>query len=452
MRNTDYDFFVIGAGSAGVRASRIAASLGARTAICEDQRLGGTCVNLGCVPKKLLVYGSRYGADCADAAGYGWSMDTPEFDWSVLRDRKDTEIARLNGVYQRILESAGVDILRGRGQLLTANTVEVNGTQYTAKHILIAVGGRPHIPSIPGAEWTSTSDEIFGLERLPRRILIVGGGYIGVEFAGIFRGFGCEVTQVVRGPRILRGFDEDVRAFLSEEMRKQGIALRCETGVHSVTRGREGLTVTLSDDERVEVDTVLMATGRVANTSGLGLENAGVATDESGSILVDAHLSTNVPGIWACGDVINRIQLTPVALAEGMSLAHALFGEGSSPPDIDYTTIPTAVFSRPPVGTVGLTEAAARERGAEVDVYRSTFRPMKHTLSGRDERALMKLIVDRETDRVLGCHVVADEAGEILQGIAVAVRQGITKRELDRTIGIHPTAAEELVTMRTPVS
>jgi glutathione reductase (NADPH) len=280
----------------------------------------------------------------------------------------------------------------------------------------------------------------------------VGGGYIGVEFAGIFRGFGCEVTQVVRGPRILRGFDEDVRAFLSEEMRKQGIALRCETGVHSVTRGREGLTVTLSDDERVEVDTVLMATGRVANTSGLGLENAGVATDESGSILVDAHLSTNVPGIWACGDVINRIQLTPVALAEGMALAHALFGEGSSPPDIDYTTIPTAVFSRPPVGTVGLTEAAARERGAEVDVYRSTFRPMKHTLSGRDERALMKLIVDRETDRVLGCHVVADEAGEILQGIAVAVRQGITKRELDRTIGIHPTAAEELVTMRTPVS
>lgn len=448
----DYDLFVIGAGSGGVRASRVAAQLGARVAICEERYLGGTCVNVGCVPKKLLVYGSHVREEIEDAAGFGWDVAPPRFDWAALRAAKDAEIARLNGVYGRLLDGAGVTTVNGRGRVVDPHTVEVAGVSYTARHILIATGSWPVTPRFPGAEHVVSSNELFHLDALPRRVVIIGGGYIGTEFAAIFHGFGVEVSLVHRGAKLLAGsFDGDVRRVLTETLRDKGVALHLERMVVGVERVGEAYAATLDDGTRIEADLVLCACGRKALTAGLGLEEAGVVLDERGDVVVDAYYRTSVPSVLAVGDVIGWVQLTPVALAEGTRVARNLFG-GGPVETLDYEAIPTAVFTQPPVGTVGLSEELARERVANVAIYRSEFRPMKHTLSGRAEKTLMKLVVDRDTDKVLGVHMVGPDAGEIIQGFAVALRCGATKAQFDQTIGIHPTAAEELVTMRTPVA
>ncbi len=448
MSGYDYDLFVIGAGSGGVRAARMSAGYGARVAIAEERYLGGTCVNVGCVPKKLLVYGAQLGEEFEDAAGFGWRLPAPSLDWSALIGNKDTEIERLNGIYGRLLDKAGVNILRGRGVLADAHTVEVNGKAYTAGHILVATGNRAFVPDFPGSEHAMTSSDMFYLERLPERVLIGGGGYIAVEFAGIFNGFGSAVTQLYRGPLFLRGFDDDARAFLAEEMVKKGVDLRFNTNLREIAKTPAGLRCTLSDGSTLETDAVLCAMGRVPNTRGLGLEEAGVKLDERGAIVVDAHYRSSAPSIHALGDVIDRIALTPVAINEGMCLADTLFG--GRPRALDYDNVPSAVFSQPPIGTVGLTEAQARERYGEVTVYRSAYTPLKHTLTGRGERGLMKLVVDAASDRVVGAHMVGPEAGEIIQGLAIALKCGATKAQFDATVGIHPTAAEEFVTMRTP--
>lgn len=450
MSDYDYDLFVIGAGSGGVRAGRISAGLGARVAICEDRDLGGTCVNVGCVPKKLFSHGAHFSHDVEDAAGFGWTTDTPRFDWATLIANKDVEIRRLNGIYERLLENAGARIIRGRGTLVDAHTVEVAGERYTAAHILVATGSWPFMPPIEGAELGMTSNELFHLERLPKRAVIVGGGYIAVEFASIYRGFGAEVVLVHRGDQLLRGFDCDVRRHLAEELRKSGVELHLGKEVLRLEKRDESTyACTLSDGSVVEGDLPVCAIGRVPKTSGLGLEEVGVELDARGAIVVDDYYASSVPSIHALGDVIDRIQLTPVALAEGSALAKTLFG--GEPTKVDYDNIATAVFSHPNIGTVGLTEELARQRLGAVRIYRSTFRPLEHTISGRDTKTLMKLIVDDATDRVVGVHVVGDGAGEIVQGFAVALKAGATKAQFDATIGIHPTAAEELVTMRTPV-
>lgn len=448
----DYDLFVIGAGSGGVRASRVAAQLGARVAICEERYLGGTCVNVGCVPKKLLVYGSHVREEIEDAAGFGWDVAPPRFDWAALRAAKDAEIARLNGVYGRLLDGAGVTTINGRGRVVDPHTVEVAGVPYTARHILIATGSWPVTPGFAGAEHVVSSNELFHLDALPRRVVIIGGGYIGTEFAAIFHGFGVEVSLAHRGAKLLASsFDGDVRRVLTETLRDKGVALHLERMVVGVERVGEAYAATLDDGTRIEADLVLCACGRKALTAELGLEEAGVVLDERGDVVVDAYYRTSVPSILAVGDVIGWVQLTPVALAEGTRVARNLFG-GGPVETLDYEAIPTAVFTQPPVGTVGLSEELARERVANVAIYRSEFRPMKHTLSGRAEKTLMKLVVDRDTDKVLGVHMVGPDAGEIIQGFAVALRCGATKAQFDQTIGIHPTAAEELVTMRTPVA
>lgn len=443
----DYDYFVIGAGSGGVRSARIAGALGARVAICEDGRLGGTCVNVGCVPKKLLVYGSHFAHDFEDAAGFGWTVPPPTFDWSTLIANKDAEIERLNRVYDRILRAAGVEIVPGRGKLVGPNTVAVAEQTFTAEHILIATGGRPWIPDVAGAEHIAVSDDLFELPRLPRRIAVVGGGYIGVEFAGIFNALGSDVTLMYRSGLPLRGFDEDVRGFLAHEMEKAGIHLQPDSHIRCIDPVDGGYALVLDHGDSIEVGLVVYATGRVPNTYGLGLEDVGVRFGPRGGVEVDEHYTTSVPSIHAVGDVIDKVALTPVALAEGMQLARRLFGGPET--TVSYDNIPTAVFSQPNVGTVGLTEREARARGP-VTIFKSSFKPMKHTLSGRDERSLMKLVVDKQTDRVLGLHVVGPDAGELVQGFAVALNAGATKAVFDATIGIHPTAAEELVTMRTP--
>jgi glutathione reductase (NADPH) len=450
MSEYDFDFFVIGAGSGGVRAARMAAGYGARVAIAEDKALGGTCVNVGCVPKKLLVYASQYGHDAEDARAFGWSFPEPIFDWPTLIDNKNREIERLNGIYAKLLEDAGARLIHGRATLLDAHTVAVGEQRYRARYILLAVGGRPRAPKFPGAEHTIVSDQAFFLEQLPRRIVIDGGGYVASEFACIFRGFGCEVTQIYRGKLFLRGFDDDVRRALASEMRKHGIDLMFDTRIHHVKRRGPDLVVSTSDDLDLHCDLVFSAIGRVPNTEGLGLEAAGVATvADTGAIRVDGYSRTSVENIYAVGDVTNRIQLTPVALAEGAAVAATLFDKRPTKPD--HTLVPSAMFTQPNVGTVGLTEAEAREHHGEVDIYRSSFRPLKHTLTGRDEKIMMKLIVHPKSDRVLGCHVVGPDAGEIIQGFAVALRCGASKAQFDATIGIHPTAAEELVTMRRKV-
>jgi glutathione reductase (NADPH) len=448
----DYDFFVIGAGSGGVRGGRIAAALGARVAICEDDRFGGTCTNVGCVPKKLFMYGSRYRAEAEDARGYGWHFPEPTFSWKTLIENKNAEILRLNGVYERILERAGCTIIPGRGTIKGPHTVEVAGRSYTARNILIATGGRPLIPPVPGAELGLSSDQIFSIDALPQRVAIIGGGYIGVEFASIFRGFGSEVALVHRNAQILnRGFDDDVTSFLAGEMTKQGIALHLGKSVTALRKNPDGsIQVAMGGTDAVDVDLVLWATGRKPNATNLGLETVEVVTNDWGAIEVDEFYRTAEPSIYACGDVVDRMALTPVALAEGMQIARNLFGGQSR--TVDYSLIPTAVFSRPNISMVGLTEQQAREKGLDIEIYRSNFRGMKHTMSGRDERTLMKLIVERGSDRVLGCHMCGAEAGEIIQGLAVALKAGATKAVFDSTIGIHPTAAEEFVTMRTPVS
>lgn len=452
----DYDFLVIGAGSGGVRASRMAGQFGARVAVCEEARLGGTCVNVGCVPKKLFVYGSHFAEIFEDAQGFGWTAESRPFDWSQLVANKDREIKRLNGVYGRIMENAGVDIIRGRGRFVDPHTVDVNGQQIRAAHILIATGSQAWVPEIPGASLAVTSDDLFALEALPDRLVVVGGGYIAVEFACIFHNLGVEVTLLYRSDALLKGFDGDIRSFFADQLREKGIDLRLNTNVVSMARDSDGdLVANLTSGDALRTDMVLMATGRRPNTADLGLDAAGVQLNDRGAIAVNGLYQTSVPHIYAVGDVIDRYQLTPVALAEGMTVARNLFDGGGAdgkPLRVNYGNIPTAVFTQPPVGTVGLTEEQARESHDNVVIYRSSFRPMVHTLSGRQERTLMKLVVDGESEKVLGCHMVGPSAGEIIQGFAVALQCGATKSQLDSTIGIHPTAAEEFVTMRTPVS
>jgi glutathione reductase (NADPH) len=449
MADTDYDLFTIGAGSGGVRASRVSAGLGARVAIAEERDLGGTCVNVGCIPKKLFATAAHFREDFEDAAGFGWSVGAAPFDWPTLLRNKDREIARLNGVYAKLLDAAGVERIEGRARIVDAHTVEVAGRRVTAEHILVATGGWPHLPEIAGIENAITSNEAFHLERLPRRAIVVGGGYIAVEFAGIFHGLGVDVVQLYRGPLFLRGFDDDVRAALAQEMMKKGVDLRFEASVVKLEKRSSGLVATLQDGTTLESDLILYATGRRPLTRDLGLEEAGVVLNDAGAVVVDEYSRSSVPSIWALGDVTDRINLTPVAIAEGMAFAKTVFGGKPTRPD--HEDVPSAVFSQPPLACVGLTEAEARERHGEVDVYRSRFRPLKHTLSGRDELTLMKLIVDRASDRVVGCHMVGPDAGEIIQGLAVAVKCRATKAQFDATIGIHPTSAEEFVTMREPV-
>jgi glutathione reductase (NADPH) len=444
----DYDLLVIGAGSGGVRAARMAAGFGARVGIIEDRYLGGTCVNVGCVPKKLYVYASQFSKDFADARGFGWDSVKPAFDWSVLRDEKKSEIARLNAIYDNLLDTAGATLLEGRGRIMDAHTVAVGDAHYSAEKILIATGGWPHVPEFPGSEYAITSNEIFDLEAFPRHLVIVGGGYIAVEFAGIFNGLGAATTQLYRGPLFLRGFDEDVRNHAAEEIARSGVDLRFGVNVESITRGADGLELALTDGSTLNADAVLYATGRKAHLEGLGLENVDVEITAAGTIKTDDEYRTTEPSIFALGDVTGGMELTPVALADGMAFARRNFGKNEQA--VDYDFIPTAVFSQPTIGTVGFTEEEARARFDEIKLFKSSFRPMKHTLSGRQERTFMKLIVDAATDRVVGAHMVGAEAGEIMQGIAIAMRCGATKADFDSTIGIHPTTAEEFVTMRDP--
>lgn len=446
----DYDLFVIGGGSGGVRGARIAASYGAKVVLAEEARLGGTCVNVGCIPKKLFVYASHYAEAFEDARAYGWSPSAGDFDWRTLLANKDREITRLNGIYERILKRAGVEIVRGRAKLVGPHEVAVGEARYRCKHVLIAVGGKPRRPQIPGAELADTSNEAFAWTQLPKRVLIVGGGYIAVEFACILHGLGCEVRQIYRGPLFLRGFDDDVRAHLAEEMRKKGIDLSFELNVEELEKTDGGIRATFTDETQADYDAVLYAIGRVPMVDDLGLEDAGVRVTDKGAIVVDDYSKTTCPTIYAVGDVTDRVNLTPVALAEGMAVAATLFDGRPTKPD--HENIPSAVFSQPEIGTVGLTEGEAHGRFGDIDVYRSTFRPLLHTLTGRDEKTLMKLVVDRASQRVVGLHVVGPHAGEITQGFAVAIKMGATKAQFDQTIGIHPTAAEELVTMREAVN
>lgn len=449
MSEFDYDLFVIGAGSGGVRAGRMAAAKGVKVAIAEDLYLGGTCVNVGCVPKKLYVYASHYAESFHEAEGFGLKAGNLTFDWPTLRDNKKSEIARLNGIYGNLLRNSGCDIIDGRARVTGANSVEVSGKTYTAERILVATGGWPFVPEFPGNEHVISSNEVFDLDRFPKRAIVVGGGYIAVEFAGIFAGLGAQTELIYRGDMILRGFDEEIRRFTAQEVAKKGVNLNLDTNIVKVEKLADGtLAAELTDGRVLEADQILYATGRKPKTQGLGLEEAGVELSGSGAIVVNDHFQSRVPSIYAIGDVIDRVQLTPVALAEGMALVRHLYDGGSA--TVDYELIPTAVFCQPNIGTVGISEEQARERYANIAVYRSEFRALKHTVSGSDERTLMKMIVDTDSDRVVGVHMVGADAGEIIQGIAVALKAGATKAVFDSTIGIHPTAAEEFVTMREP--
>ncbi|MEF9898735.1 MAG: glutathione-disulfide reductase [Pseudomonas sp.] len=448
----DFDLFVIGAGSGGVRAARFAAGFGQKVAVAESRYLGGTCVNVGCVPKKLLVYGAHFSDDFEQAAGFGWSLEDAQFDWGQLIANKNREIERLNGIYRNLLVNSGVTLLEGHAKLADAHTVEVDGQRYTAEHILVATGGWPQIPDIPGKELAISSNEAFFLKELPKRVLVVGGGYIAVEFAGIFQGLGAKTTLLYRGDMFLRGFDGAVRTHLKEELEKRGMDLQFNSDIQRIEHQDDGsLKATLKDGSERVADCVFYATGRRPMLDNLGLENTGVELDSRGFIRVDDLYQTTEPSILAIGDVIGRVQLTPVALAEGMAVVRRLFKPEQYRP-VDYQNIPTAVFSQPPIGTVGLTEEQALEQGHNVQVFESRFRPMKLTLTDIQEKTLMKLVVDADTDRVLGCHMVGPEAGEIIQGLGIALKAGATKQQFDETIGVHPTAAEEFVTLRTPVS
>jgi glutathione reductase (NADPH) len=446
----EFDLFTIGAGSGGIRASRRAAAFGARVAVAEQQFLGGTCVNIGCIPKKLFSYAAHFHKDFEDARGYGWSADRLSFDWQALLDGKNREIERLNGIYDKLLTQSGVELIMGTAKVTGPHTVEVNGRTYTAKHILVATGSSPTMPEIEGAQYCISSDDAFYLDKLPERAVVVGGGYIAVEFASIFNGLGVDTTLVYRGDRVLKHFDADLGNFLAEQMALRGVKIRFNTDIHQVEREGGALRCVTGDREHLACDTVLFATGRLPNTKRLGLEDIGVELAPNGAVMVDQTFQTAVPSIYAVGDVIHRMQLTPVALAEGMLVADRLFNGGTE--HMDYSGIPTAIFSHPNVGTVGMSEAQAIECGHKIDVYRSVFTPLKHTVSRSGDKVLIKLIVDRETDRVLGVHMVGDEAGELLQGFAVAIKCRATKAQFDATIGIHPTIAEEFVTMRTKVA
>ncbi|MDD0971227.1 MULTISPECIES: glutathione-disulfide reductase [Pseudomonas] len=447
----DFDLYVIGAGSGGVRAARFAAGFGAKVAVAESRYLGGTCVNVGCVPKKLLVYGAHFAEDFEQSSGFGWSLGEADFDWATLIANKDREINRLNGIYRNLLVNSGVTLHEAHAKIVGPHEVEVNGERYTAKNILIATGGWPQIPEIPGHEHAISSNQAFFLKELPKRVLVVGGGYIAVEFAGIFHGLGANTTLLYRGDLFLRGFDGSVRNHLKEELTKRGLDLQFNADIARIDKQSDGsLKATLKDGRVLEADCVFYATGRRPMLDNLGLENTDVQLDDKGFIKVDEQYQTTEPSILALGDVIGRVQLTPVALAEGMAVARRLFKPEQYRP-VDYKMIPTAVFSLPNIGTVGLTEEEAREAGHDVVIYESRFRPMKLTLTECQERTLMKLVVDGKSDKVLGCHMVGPDAGEIVQGLAIALKAGATKRDFDDTIGVHPTAAEEFVTMRTPV-
>jgi glutathione reductase (NADPH) len=448
----DFDLFVIGAGSGGVRAARFAAGFGARVAVAESRYLGGTCVNVGCVPKKLLVYGSHFADDFEQAEGFGWTAGKAQFDWEKLISNKNREIERLNGIYRKLLINSGVTLLEGHARLADAHHVEINGQRFSAERILIATGGWPQIPEIPGREHAITSNEAFFLKQLPKRVLVVGGGYIAVEFAGIFNGLGADTTLLYRGDLFLRGFDKSVRTHLVEELTKRGLQLQFNTDIVRIDKQSDSsLLATLNDGRQLEADSIFYATGRRPMLDNLGLENTRVELNERGYIDVNDNFETHEPSILALGDVIGRVQLTPVATAEGMAVARRLFKPEQYRP-VDYRHIPTAVFSQPNIGTVGLTEEQALENGHEVVVFESRFKPMKLTLTESSEQTLMKLVVDARTDRVLGAHMVGPDAGDIIQGLAIALKAGATKRLFDETIGVHPTSAEEFVTLRTPVS
>lgn len=448
----EFDLFVIGAGSGGVRAARFAAGFGAKVAVAESRYLGGTCVNVGCVPKKLLVYGAHFAEDFEQASGFGWSLGEANFDWATLIANKDREIHRLNGIYRNLLVNSGVTLMEGHAKITGPHEVEVNGQRHSAQHILIATGGWPQIPEIPGHEHAISSNEAFFLKELPKRVLVVGGGYIAVEFAGIFHGLGAKTSLLYRGEMFLRGFDGAVRKHLHEELTKRGMDVQFNADIARIDKQPDGsLKATLKDGRELMADCVFYATGRRPMLDNLGLENTGVKLDKHGFVEVDELYQSAEPSILAIGDVIGRVQLTPVALAEGMAVARRLF-KPEQYRAVDYNMIPTAVFSLPNIGTVGLSEEQAIENGHKVQIFESSFRPMKLTLTPCQERTLMKLVVDADTDKVLGCHMVGPEAGEIVQGLAIALKAGATKQHFDETIGVHPTAAEEFVTMRTPVN
>ena len=448
MSSFDYDLFVIGAGSGGVRAGRIAAKHGAKVAVAEEYRVGGTCVIRGCVPKKLLVYASKFAEEFEDAVGFGWTSQKVSFDWWQLIENKNKEIDRLNKAYIRNLEASGAELILERTTVVDRNTVQLaSGRKVTAKYILIATGAAPFVPtSLPGHELAITSNEAFDLERLPRRIVIVGGGYIAVEFAGIFNGLGVETILVYRGEQILRGFDDDLRSHLAAEMKKKGIEIKTNADIQMIERSGDGVRITMEDGSLIGAGQVMFATGRIPMALGLGLEEAGVELTMHGAVKVDEFSKSSVDNIYAVGDVTNRVNLTPVAIREGHAFADTVFG--NMPRAVDHSLVPSAVFSQPELGTVGLTEAQARKAHKQIDIYKSSFRPMKHTLSGRDERMLMKLVVDAESDKVLGCHIAGEGAGEMAQLLGIAVTCGATKAQFDATLAVHPTASEELVTMR----
>jgi glutathione reductase (NADPH) len=446
VSETIYDLFVIGAGSGGVRAARMSAGFGAKVAIAESRYLGGTCVNVGCVPKKLFSYAAHYREDFSDAQGFGWDSSVEALDWPRLRDNKTKEIERLNGIYGNLLSNAGVELINGHARIVDANTVEVDGVKYRAKNILIAVGGWPFIPDIPGRELAISSNEVFYLDTLPKHAVVVGGGYIATEFAGILHGLGVEVEQIYRRDLFLRGFDTEIREQLAEEMTAKGVKLRFNENVTAITEQNGQYLLSLENGESLLTDKVLYATGRKPLLDGLGLENTKVSLNDKGYIAVDEGFQTNEPSIYAVGDVTGGMELTPVALAEGMNLAKRLFKGDKTL--LDYNYIPTAIFSQPNLATVGLSEEDARERYGDIAVYTSRFTHLKHTISGNKTKTFLKLVVDKASDKVVGAHMMGDDAGEIIQGLAVAIKAGATKADFDSTIGIHPTVAEEFVTMR----
>ncbi|MAN63604.1 MAG: glutathione-disulfide reductase [Parvibaculum sp.] len=447
--NFDYDLFVIGAGSGGVRAARMSASHGAKVAVAEEYRVGGTCVIRGCVPKKLFVYASQFHEEFEDAAGFGWTVPEASFDWAKLRDNKDKEIDRLNQIYIRNLNNSGVEIIESRAVLKDAHTVHLVGQNrdVTAAKVLIATGATANVDeSLKGREHTITSNEAFHLDALPAKVIVAGGGYIAVEFAGIFHGLGIETTLLYRGEEILRGFDDDLRTTLHEEMEKKGIRIITGSVFTEIEKSGDGYKAHLSNGEVLDTGLVMFAIGRDPNTKGLGLEEVGIETGRKGEIIVDKYSQTNVENIYAVGDVTDRANLTPVAIREGAAFAETVFN--NNPQAVDHSIIPTAVFSQPEIGTVGLTEEQARAEFSDIDIYKSKFRAMKHTLSGRNEQTMMKIIVDAATDKVVGCHIIGPHSGEMIQVIGIAVTMGATKAQFDMTVAVHPTAAEELVTMK----
>jgi len=444
----DYDLFVIGAGSGGVRAARMAASKGKKVAVAEDRYLGGTCVNVGCVPKKLFVYASQFPELFHASKGFGWSLaEQPSFDWPSLRDNKTQEIERLNGIYNSLIDNSGADLFDGRATISGPHKVTVNGTTYSAKAILVATGGWPYIPEFPGSDHALSSNEMFSLEQLPKTAVVVGGGYIAVEFAGILNGLGVETHLVYRGPNLLKSFDREMSDKVTEGMAAKGVNIHLNTQINEIIKTDDGLSLVLQDMSTIQSGLVLYATGRQANTANLGLENTAVALRDNGSIVVDDNFCSAEPSIYALGDVIDRVQLTPVAIQEAMVLVDHLYGDGSAA--IDYSDIPTAVFCQPELGTVGLSEEQARAEYQDIAVFTSDFKPMLQTLGGGADRITMKLVVDTQTDRVVGCHMVGEHAAEIIQGLGIALKAGATKAHFDATVGIHPSAAEEFVTMRT---